>query len=118
MGLLLRATAQAAPSPADPFLVVDRSLTVCAMSRNAERLLGVPEMEAVHRHIGEFLTLAEPDPSPAGDVGAALVRASLGQGPVRTVMVRPANTYGVRYSARIGSCGPPAAALLVLADAR
>ena len=28
------------------------------------------------------------------------------------------NTFGVRYWARVGPCGPPNAALLVLADAR
>jgi hypothetical protein len=33
------------------------------------------------------------------------------------VVVRPRNTFGVRYWARIGPCGPPSAALVVLADA-
>jgi hypothetical protein len=28
-------------------------------------------------------------------------------------MVRPANTFGVRLTARIDSCGPPTAALIV-----
>src|SRR5919108_3697976 len=55
MGLLLHAPADLAPSAKDPFLVVDGSLTICALSRAAERLLGISETEAVNRHIGEFL---------------------------------------------------------------
>ena len=38
MGLLLQAPAEFAPSQSDPFLVVDGSLTICALSRVAEEL--------------------------------------------------------------------------------
>src|SRR4249920_3628468 len=55
MGLLLQAPAETAPSPKDPFIVVDGALTICALSRQAERLLGVSETEAVNRHIADFL---------------------------------------------------------------
>jgi len=30
--------------------------------------------------------------------------------------VRPANVFGVRMPLRVGSCGPPRAALIVLED--
>src|SRR6266513_2933556 len=55
MGLLLQAPADVAPTPNDPFLVVDGALTICALSRAAEDLIGTTETEAVNRHIGEFL---------------------------------------------------------------
>jgi PAS domain-containing protein len=115
-GLLLSAPANAAPGPRDPFIVVDQALTVCAVSRAAERLLGITETDAVNRHVSTLLT---PSDAEGGDnpLLAALALTALSDGPVQTLVVRPANTYGVRYWARIGRCGPRKAALLVLADA-
>jgi hypothetical protein len=117
LGLLLEAPAELAPKTADPFLVVDGSLAVCAVSRQAERLLGLQETAAVNRHISELLVPAEAE-APDGNLAAALISAVRGDGSSRNIVVRPANTFGVRYWARIGPCGPPSAALLVLADAR
>jgi hypothetical protein len=116
MGLVLTAPADAAPAAADPFLVVDASLTVCAMSRHAERLLDISETDAVNRHIGEFLVPAEAD-STGSNLASLLTRAVRDDLEPSSVAVRPANTFGVRYWARIGPCGPPRAALVVLADA-
>jgi hypothetical protein len=116
MGLVLTAPADAAPSGADPFLVVDGSLTVCAVSRHAERLLDIAETDAVNRHVGEFLVPAEAD-STGANLASLLSRAVRDDLPPESVAVRPANTFGVRYWARIGPCGPPRAALVVLADA-
>ena len=45
-----------------------------------------------------------------------LVDAASGSGEPRTAVVRPRSEFGVRFRARIGPCGPPHAALLVLAD--
>src|SRR4051794_15658941 len=118
MGLLLQAPAEFAPSPGDPFLVVDGSLTICALSRVAEELLGVTETEAVNRHIGEFLVPGDSEAPTSENLGALLAWAARGDAPAKSVVVRPTNTFGVRYWARVGPCGPPRAALLVLADAR
>lgn len=115
MGLVLTAPADAAPMAADPFLVVDASLTVCAVSRHAERLLQISETDAVNRHVGEFLVPADSDSSGA-NLASLLSRAVRDDLPPESVAVRPANTFGVRYWARIGPCGPPRAALIVLAD--
>jgi hypothetical protein len=52
------------------------------------------------------------------NLGALVAWAARGDAPSSSVVVRPANTYGVRYWVRVGPCGPPPAALLVLADAR
>jgi hypothetical protein len=116
MGLVLSAPADSAPTAADPFLVVDASLTVCAMSRQAERLLDISETDAVNRHVGEFLVPAEAD-SNGANLASLLTRAVRGDHEPESVAVRPANTFGVRYWARVGPCGPPRAALVVLADA-
>ena len=118
MGLLLEAPADVAPTPNDPFLVVDGSLTICALSRAAEELLGTTETEAVNRHIGEFLVPGDSETPKGTNLGALLAWAARGDTPGKSVVVRPTNTFGVRYWARVGPCGPPRAALLVLADAR
>ena len=118
MGLLLQAPASTAPSSKDPFIVVDGALTICAVSRQAERLLGVSETEAVNRHIADFLMPGDAEASSGENLASLLVWAVRGEMPTKNVVVRPSNTFGVRYWARVGPCGPPTAALLVLADAR
>jgi hypothetical protein len=114
--LLLEASSEVAPAPGDPFLVIDASLAVCAVSRDAERLLSVAETEAVNRPITDFFSGGDSE-GVSDALMAALVAASQGDGATRQLVVRPANTFGVRYWARIGTCGPPSAVLLVLADA-
>ena len=118
MGLLLQAPAETAPTPKDPFIVVDGALTICALSRQAEKLLGVSETEAVNRHISDFLAPGDAEGASGENLGSLLAWAARGETPSSSVVVRPTNTFGVRYWARVGPCGPPNAALLVLADAR
>ena len=117
LGLILRARPEVAPSAADPFLVVDTSLAVCALSRQAELLLGVRETDAVNRHVTQFLVPAEPEAPTPHNLVALLAWSARGHAEPRSVVVRPTATFGVRYWARVGSCGPPPAALVVLASA-
>jgi hypothetical protein len=116
MGLLLEAPVTVAPTPTDPFVVVDRSMAVCAVSREGERLLDVSETDAVNSHIREVLVLADSE-AVDGRLPAILAAAVRGELATENLVVRPRNTFGVRYWARIGPCGPPRAALVVLADA-
>lgn len=118
MGVYLTAPAATAPSPKDPFIVVDGSLTVCALSKEAERLLDLSETEAINRHITEFLAPGETDAPASGNLAELLTWAVRGEASPKDIVVRPANTFGVRYWARVGPCEPSNAALLVLADAR
>ncbi len=112
LGLVLEADAEVAPAPGGAFLTVDRALTVCGMSGAAESLLHISEVEAVNQPLGEFLVSAD-----GGGSAHHLVALILGamsdthDGEVATV--RPPDEFGVRYRVRIGSCGPPQAALLV-----
>jgi hypothetical protein len=116
LGLLIGAPPDLAPAPGDPFLLVDSTLSVCGISGLAEELLGVVETEAVNRHITEFLVPADAEVSGPGDLVNLLIHAARGAGEVHDVVLRPSDEFGIRYWARIGPCGPPRAALLVLGD--
>lgn len=113
LGLLLESAFAVAPEPGDPFLVLDAALTVCAVSGAAEQLLATRETGAVNRHITELVVPADAEAQGASNFAAAVTWAARGDGQTRRVVVRPANTFGVRLKARIAGCGPPRAALVV-----
>jgi hypothetical protein len=114
LGLILESPADVAPSAGDAFLVLDHSLAVCAMSEAAERLLAASEPDVVNRHVSDLLMPAGAEEKNGTGLSAAVAWAARGDLGTRTAVVRPANTFGIRLTARIGSCGPPRAALLVL----
>jgi hypothetical protein len=114
LGLLIEAAEDVAPRAGDAFLVLDRALSVCAVSRGAERLLATCEPDVVNRHISDLLTPADAEEEGAETLAVAVAWAARGDGGTRTTVVRPANTFGIRLTARIASCGPPRAALVVL----
>jgi PAS domain-containing protein len=114
LGLVLRAPADVAPRGDEPFLVIDATLSVCAVSEGAEELLGVDEQSALNKHVVDFLVPADANAPSADNLLALLVEAASGSGAPRTAIVRPREEFGVRFRARIGPCGPPHAALLVL----
>jgi hypothetical protein len=117
-GVLLEARADVAPGPGDAFMVLDSSLSVCAVSEEAERLLAMPETDAVNRHVTELVVPADAEARGSQNLAVAVTWAARGdEGPSR-VTVRPTNTFGVRLSARIASCGPPKAALVVFETTR
>jgi hypothetical protein len=114
LGLLIEAAGDVAPQAGDAFLVLDRALSVCAVSRGAERLLDTCEPDVVNRHISDLLMPADAEEDGAETLSVAVAWAARGDGGTRTTVVRPANTFGIRLTARIASCGPPRAALVVL----
>ena len=116
LGVLLTADADAAPHPGDPFMIVDGSLCVCALSRVAEELLGVEETEAVNRHLSEFLVPADAEAAGADNLMDLVINAAGAGSETRVAVVRPPDEFGVRFRAQVGACGPPRAALLVLSD--
>jgi hypothetical protein len=118
LGLLLEANRNALPAPRDPFLVVDGSLLVHAVSRRAETLLKMREDFAVHRPISDLLSPAAAEPVAGDNLGAAIVAAIEGEEGPGNITVRPWNMFGVRMRARVSRCGPPRAALVVLAEPR
>ncbi|MEA2194965.1 MAG: hypothetical protein QOG42_1399 [Solirubrobacteraceae bacterium] len=114
LGLVLQAGADVAPRPDEPFLVVDTSLSVCAMSAAAEALFGIDETDAVNKHVADFLVPADANAPSAENLLALLVDVAVGSAEACTTVVRPRQEFGVRFWARIGPCGSPRAALLVL----
>jgi len=114
LGLVLQAPADVAPRGDEPFLVIDSTLSVCAVSAGAEELLGIDETSAVNKHVVDFLVPADANAPSADNLLVLLVEAASGSGEPRTAVVRPREEFGVRFRARIGPCGPPHAALLVL----
>jgi hypothetical protein len=107
----------ALPNERDAFLVVDSTLLVQAMSKQAELFLGMTEEMAVDKPVGELLVPADAEAQGRTGFAAAVAQAADGQDPeTARSFVRPWNTFGVRMRARIATCGPPRAALVVLED--
>jgi hypothetical protein len=117
LGLLIETREDAAPEPREAFLVVDSKMLVQAMSREAETLLKVREDLAVHRPLSELLVPADAEGDASGFAAAIAESASTVDEP-SYAFVRPWNTFGVRVRARIATCGPPRAALIVLEGAQ
>lgn len=115
LGVLLQASMTSAPEPGAAFLVADSAMSICAMSRSAEQLLEITEVQAVHRHLTELLTPADTEAQNSGSLAFAISAAAGGVPDERRFTLRPANMFGVRLTARIASCGPQAGALIVLA---
>lgn len=89
LGLVLQATVDLAPGCDEPFLVIDTTLSVCAVSAAAEELLGVDETQAVNKHIADFLVPADANAAGAENLLALLVDVAGGSGEPRTTVVRP-----------------------------
>ncbi|MFZ0089715.1 MAG: PAS domain-containing protein [Solirubrobacteraceae bacterium] len=119
LGLLLEAREDAVPSDRDAFLVVDSALLVQAMSREAQSLLDLSEEMAIDRPVADLLVPADAESQARTGFAVAIMDAAAGHDPepARTV-VRPWNTFGVRMRAKIATCGPPRAALVVLESGR
>ena len=113
-GSSCRPTPISSRAPDEPFLVVDNTLSVCALSATAEQLFGIDETDAVNKHIADFLVPADANAPSAQNLLALLVDVASGSGEPCTTVVRPRQEFGVRFWARIGPCGSPRAALLVL----
>ena len=113
---MLAAHPDTAPSPQDAFLVVDERLQVCAVSAAAEELLGVEEPFVVNRPLADLLVPADAEALGPEPLIHSVIVAASDPGPPQLAVVRPAGEFGVRYAVRVGACGPPRAALLVLRD--
>ncbi|MGI8505951.1 MAG: PAS domain-containing protein [Solirubrobacteraceae bacterium] len=116
-GLLLEARQDAVPTTQDAFVVIDPSLLVQAISKQAETFLGVNEELCINRPVSELLVPADAEAQGHADFAAAVAQAADGHDPdTMRSFVRPWNTFGVRLHARIATCGPPRSALVVLED--
>jgi hypothetical protein len=117
VGVLLEASTAAVPGTA-PFMVVDASLRIIAVSDLAEQLLNVYEQDVNGRHIFEFL-VSDGDDAEGVDNFAVAISASAGSfATIRYAGVRLRQQRGITARLRIATCGPPRAALVVFAECR
>jgi PAS domain-containing protein len=115
LGVVISAGADLAPRKGEAFVIVDRQLKLCGLSRGAERVLGVDEPDAVHRHVSDFLEPADAEAGQGDELLQGIIAsAAIGSAEPHNIVVRPTGEYGVRYAARVGCCGPPEGALIVL----
>src|SRR5438067_9064631 len=75
-GVILESREDIAPRTGDAFLVLDRSLSVCAVSKAAERLLAISELDAVNRHVTHLLMPADAEESRGHDLSLAVAWAA------------------------------------------
>jgi hypothetical protein len=114
MGLLLRTHRDLAPAPGDAFVVCDALLRVCALSRGAELLLGVFEPSVIHSPLEDLVTGVTRDAHGEPALPGLLRDAAAGELEIERTIVAPGGRREATCPARVGSCGPPLAALLVI----
>jgi len=89
------------------------------MSREAQSLLDMSEELAINKPVSELLVPADAEAQGRTGFAAMIAQAADGQDPdTARAVLRPWNTFGVRMRARIATCGPPRAALIVLDSGR
>ncbi len=115
LGLIVAAPESLAPSAEEPFLIVDGKLQICAVSRRAEKILGSVETDVVNRQLTDVLLPADAEAAGIESLVSMVVHAARGDGAVHDLVVRPAGEWGIRWFTRVGPCGAPSAALIVLA---
>ncbi|MBV9311514.1 MAG: exopolysaccharide biosynthesis polyprenyl glycosylphosphotransferase, partial [Solirubrobacterales bacterium] len=113
-GLMLEVRSDVAPKRDEAFLVVDTKLRVQAVSNHAEKILDVEEEAVTDRPVAELLVGADSEHGEEQSLTDLLGRAARSNGELLATVVRPRSTFGVRLHARITSCGPPRASLIVL----
>jgi len=114
LGVMLEAPEGLAPKARDAFVTIDKSLAVQGLSKRAEKLLGLREIDALDKRVTDLLVPADAEASGPHHLGALLVDAASGAEEISEMVVRPADEFGVRFAARIGPCGPAPGALVVL----
>jgi hypothetical protein len=116
MGVMLLAPEDGVPRR-DPFLIVDESLTVQAISRLAEAVLSVDEPAGVSVLLDEFLTAAGEDQQPA-ELERLVRLAAAGRPSPETLEVRTTRDPPAWFTVRVTTCGPPVGALLIFSPVR
>ena len=111
LGMVLTCSSELLQRPGGAFLVVTSDLIVSAASEEAEELL-----DSGHGLHGQPLLSVLTSPKGVAELARRVVRAATGDRSVGVRPVEPAakRLTGVSLVARIGSCGTPPAALVVV----
>ena len=115
LGVILETDPAAVPD-GEPFLVVDAGLAIVAVSDRAEELLGAYEQDVRGRSVSRYL-LAGSEPRDGELNYAMAISEALGGGEIRAARARLRMRPSVSARLRIALCGPPRAALVVIAAA-
>jgi hypothetical protein len=111
LGVILTCASTTLPTTGATFLVVTADLRVSAASRHAEGMFAIPD-GTYGRPLMSLLT----SPVGVGELARLVVRAANGTYAPSTIAVTPAASklQGHELEARIGGCGNPPAALVVI----
>jgi hypothetical protein len=113
LGIVLRTSADTARLTEEPFVIVDGSLTVQAMSGLAELALQIDEPRGVGARLDQLLTGGGGD-SPDLDLGALIMGSLRRPHPDDTFELRTVRGPETHFTACVSRCGPPPAALVIL----
>jgi hypothetical protein len=111
LGIVLRAPARGAPRHDDLFAILDERLVVHGVSRGAEAVLLVDEPFGLEAPLEELLISANGN---GASVQKLVALAVAGTPSSERLDMRTTLDPVVWFTARVSSCGPPPAALLVL----
>ncbi len=116
MGTVLRAPPGLQPRFYEPFVIVDASLRLQAVSHHAEVILKVDEPATIDVPLAEFLVCRtdQDQIDLAGLVGRAVGGSRL----AARVAMRTVGDPAIEIVARVAGCGPPPAAVLILTRRR
>lgn len=113
-GYMVQTTPGAVPRYDEPFVIVDSRLRVQAVSLQAEDVLMVPGSESFGAQLARYLISDDPRDPTGAQLTLRITLAVEGRTAPGTLRVRTASAPEIRFKARLSSCRPPAAALLVL----
>ena len=111
LGMVLTCSNELLSRPGGAFLVVTAELRISAASEAAEELL-----DSGQGLYGRPLLSVLTSPAGVAELTRRVVRAAMGDRSIRTLPVEPSavKAVGVALEARIGTCGTPSAALVVV----
>src|SRR5581483_2200235 len=116
MGTVLRAPPGLAPRFYEPFVILDASLRLQAVSRRAEVVLRIDEPAAIDVPLTELLVCrTDPDQN---NLAELVDRAIGGSRRTTAMQLRTIGDPPIDVVARVAGCGPPSAALLILTPLR
>jgi hypothetical protein len=113
IGTLLTPAPEAGLRHDDPFVIIDQQFTVRALSQRAEVALGIEEPVGANVPLEQLLVSDNGDRNEV-ELVRSIARALTGKSQSGTLALRRVGNPGLRFLARITSCGPPAAVLLIL----
>jgi hypothetical protein len=111
---MVQTTPGAVPRSTEPFVIVDERLRVQAVSLQAEDVLMVADSDGFGAPLARYLISDDPRDPNGTQVTLRVTLAVEGRPALGALKVRTASAPEIRFRARLSSCGPPAAALLVL----